>query len=188
MNDFQSLGAAIREIEIPELEAARVAHVVTITSEMNAALAQFYDAHHADYGLDVRTNLSLARTFNSRDYIHAQQIRTRTIANFQKAFDQVDAIITPMTGVTAPSIPRDALPDGESDLTTLTEIMRFATPPNFTGHPAIAFPAGYDAQGLPVGMQAIGKYWHEHTLLRLARAAEQIVERRTPQVHYKLLS
>ena len=187
VKEFQSLGAQVREIEIPELEAARVAHVITITSEMCAALDRYYDAHHAEYGLDVRTNLALARAFTARDYLQAQRVRTRTLAHFSRALAQVNVIITPATGCTAPEIPLDALPDGESDLTTLTEIMRFATPANLTGLPAISFPAGYDAQGLPIGCQAIGRAWEENVLLRLAHAAEQVVERRKPQVHYRLL-
>jgi Asp-tRNA(Asn)/Glu-tRNA(Gln) amidotransferase A subunit family amidase len=65
--------------------------------------------------------------------------------------------------------------------------MRFVTPANMTGLPAISFPAGYTDKGLPVGMQAIGPAWQEPTLLRLALAAEQVVERKAPQVHYKLL-
>ena len=181
------LGAHIREIEIPELEAARVAHVITITSEMATAMERYAATHRADFGLDVRTNLALARAFTARDYVRAQRVRTRTIAHFERALTQVDAIITPATGITAPIIPNDALPAGESDLTTLTEIMRFVTPANFTGHPAIAFPAGYDAHGLPVGAQIIGRYWREDVLLRLARAAEQIVARRKPQTHYAVL-
>ena len=58
---------------------------------------------------------------------------------------------------------------------------------NFTGLPAISFPAGYDAGGLPVGFQAIGRPWSEHTLLRLANLAERVVERRKPQVYYTVL-
>jgi len=95
--------------------------------------------------------------------------------------------VTPTTALVAPPIPPDALPDGESDLSTLMEIMRFATPANLTGLPAISFPAGYDSAGLPIGLQAIGRAWHEATLLRLALAAERIVERAAPQVHYRLL-
>ncbi len=66
--------------------------------------------------------------------------------------------------------------------------MRFTTQANFTGLPAISFPAGYDEAGLPIGMQAVGRAWQESTLLRLALVAEQIVERRAPQVHYELLA
>ena len=66
-------------------------------------------------------------------------------------------------------------------------IMRFATPSNLTGHPAISFPAGYTAAGLPIGMQVIGRPWDEQTLLRLALAAEQFVERRQPAVFHNLL-
>lgn len=185
-NAFQAMGARVQEIEIPELEAARVAHVVTITAEMSAVLAQAYQTHRTDFGLDVRTNLALARSFTAREYLQAQRVRTRTRRHFQNVLEQVNVILTPATARTAPAIPRDALPDGESDLTTLMEIMRFAPPANLTGLPAIAFPAGYGADGLPIGCQLIGRAWEEHTLLRLAHAAEQVVERRQPQVHYWL--
>ena len=184
---LEKLGAQICEIEIPELQPASAAHVVTIATEMIAAMEPYYAQHRADFGLDVRTNFALIRSLHARDYVHAQQIRTRTIAHFNRALSQVDAIVTPMTGVTAPLIPENTLPAGESDLTTLSELMRFATQANLTGLPAITFPAGYDANGLPIGMQAIGRAWEEHVLLRLARAAETMVERRAPQVHYRLL-
>jgi Asp-tRNA(Asn)/Glu-tRNA(Gln) amidotransferase A subunit family amidase len=105
----------------------------------------------------------------------------------EQVFKQVDLIVTPTSAIAAPPIRPDSLPDGDSDLTLLTEIMRYATPANLTGHPAITFPAGYTAQGLPIGFQAIGRYWHEHTLLRLANAAETLVDRRKPQIYFNLL-
>jgi Asp-tRNA(Asn)/Glu-tRNA(Gln) amidotransferase A subunit family amidase len=187
VRDLEGMGAEVREVEIPELDAARVAHLVTIVSEMAAAVDRHHRAHRRDYGLDVRLNLALARSFTARDYVQAQRIRTLAIAHLEAALRHVDAVVTPATGCTAPAIPLEALPDGESDLTTTLEIMRFTTLANLTGHPAIAIPAGHDAQGLPVGLQAIGRYWHEHVLLRVAHAAEQAVERREPRVHYRLL-
>ncbi|HID34547.1 MAG TPA: amidase [Anaerolineae bacterium] len=184
---FRQMGARVKEIVIPDLEAARVAHVITITSEMNQALEPYYDAHHKELGLDVRISLALSRAFNARDFIQAQRVRTRLIAHFQAAFEEVDAIITPATGVTAPLIPESALPDGDSDLTTLTEIMRYAPFANLSGHPAISFPVGYSDAGLPIGMQAIGRYWDEVTLFRLALAAESALERRQPQLLRKII-
>ena len=185
---FERLGAQIVEIEIPDLEPMRVAHVISITSEMAASLDRFHPRHNADYSLEVRLNLCLARSFTSRDYVHAQRMRTCARANFANALRQVDVIATPGTALAAPLIPPDALPDGESDLTTLTEIMRYAFPANLTGLPAIAFPAGYTPAGLPVGFQLMGRPWAEHTLLRLAHLAEQVVARRKPQIFFDLLA
>jgi len=184
---FAAMGAQVREVVLPDLEAGRVAHTITIAGEMAQALAPTYARHHAEHGLDVRINLALARQFTARDYIQAQQVRTRLMRHFARALADVHAIVTPATAIPAPPIPRAALAGGESDLTTLMEIMRFAPPANMTGLPAISFPAGYTRAGLPIGFQAIGRPWDEPTLLRLALAAEGLVERRKPQVHFDLL-
>jgi Asp-tRNA(Asn)/Glu-tRNA(Gln) amidotransferase A subunit family amidase len=187
LEQFKRMGADLREIIVPDLEACRVAHLATIAAEMAQALSDTYAAHHREHALDVRLNLALARAFAASDYVQAQQVRTRLIANFNRALKQVDVIVTPTTGLTAPIIPKAALSSGESDLATLTEIMRFATPANMTGLPAISFPVGYDDMGLPIGMQVMGRAWQEHTLLRLALSAERAVERKSPRVHYRIL-
>jgi Asp-tRNA(Asn)/Glu-tRNA(Gln) amidotransferase A subunit family amidase len=184
---LQERGAQVREVTIPELDAARIGHLVSITSEMLAGLSPYTKAHWKDFSLEVRTNLDLALAFTSRDYLQALRIRTRTMVNFERVLSEVDAIVTPSTACTAPPIPADALPAGESDLTTLLEILRFAPPANFTGLPAISFPAGYAPNGLPIGFQAIGRPWHEHVLLRIAHVAEGLVQRRPPQVLFDLL-
>jgi Asp-tRNA(Asn)/Glu-tRNA(Gln) amidotransferase A subunit family amidase len=188
VQQFVTMGAELREVTIPELEAARVAHTLTIAAEMAVNMSATYDQHHRQHGLDVRTNLALARTFTAVDYLKAQQVRTRMLAHFGRALDEVDAIVTPSTGLVAPVYSAAALAGCESDLTTLMQILRFATPANLTGLPAISMPAGYDAAGLPIGLQAIGRAWQEASLLRLALAAEQVVERRRPVVYYDLLN
>jgi Asp-tRNA(Asn)/Glu-tRNA(Gln) amidotransferase A subunit family amidase len=188
LKGLQNLGAQLLEVEIPYLESARVAHVVSITSEMNAALDQYYKKHQKDFSYEVRINLSLSRAFTPSDYIQAQRIRTRLVNSMEQVFRQVNVIVTPTSAITAPIIEPDSIPNGDSDLSELTEIMRFSTPANLTGHPAISFPAGYNSQGLPIGMQAIGRYWQEHSLLRLAYAAESMIERKKPQIYFDLLS
>jgi Asp-tRNA(Asn)/Glu-tRNA(Gln) amidotransferase A subunit family amidase len=187
LEGLQARGAQIMEITIPELDAARIGHLVTITSEMLAGLGPYTKKHWKDFSLEVRTNLDLALAFTARDYLQALRIRTRSMAHFDRILTEVDAIVTPTTACTASCIPADALPAGESDLTTLLEIMRFAPPANFTGLPAISFPAGYDSNGLPIGFQAIGRAWHEHVLLRIANVGESLVERKAPKVLFDLL-
>lgn len=187
LGQFEALGAQIRETVIPDLDAGRVAHLITIGGEMAQAMDRYHAEHHRKHGLDVRINLTLARAFSLLDYVKAQRVRTRLMSHFRQAFESVDVIVTPATGIAAPPIPATALPDGDSDLATLAEIIRFAAPANLTGLPATSFPAGYTTLGLPVGMQAIGRAWDEKTLLRLALAAEGLVEKKAPQVLYRLL-
>lgn len=179
-------GAEVVEVELPGLAAAAQAHLVLVASEMTAAMAAHDREHRRDFGLDVRTNLALGRSLTARDYVAAQRVRTRVMATFRRTLATVDAVLSPTTAMTAPAIRADVLPDGESDLTILLALMRFAFPANLTGLPAISFPAGYLA-GLPVGMQAIGGPWSEHVLLRLARVAEPLVPRRRPEVCFDLL-
>lgn len=187
LKQFESRGAEIREITIADLELNRVCHTITIVAEMVQAMSYTYDKHHKEHGLDVRLNLALGRAFSSQDYILAQRARTRIMRNFNRALEEVDLILTPATAIAAPAIPGDALPDGNSDLSTTIEIMRFVTAANMTGLPAISFPAGYTEKGLPVGMQAMGRAWDEATLMRLALNAEQVLERKAPKVHYRIL-
>lgn len=175
-------GARLIEVEIPELELARVAQLVIITSEMCTALWPYVRDRMDEFGVETQLNLAIARASTATEYVHAQRVRTRAMAHFERAFACCDAIITPASGNTAPRIH----PSGGavSDLTRTMETMRFAFASNLTGHPAISFPAGYDSAGLPVGMQAIGKAWGERLLLRLAAFADTVVERRRPQRYY----
>ena len=175
-------GARLVEIEIPELELARIAQLVIITSEMTTALWHHVRDRFGDFGDETQFNLAIARASTAAEYVHAQRVRTRAMAHVERAFAQCDAIITPASGNTAPRIH----PSGGtvSDLGRTVETMRFAYLSNLTGHPAISFPAGYDAAGLPIGLQAIGKGWSEQLLLRLAAFAETVVERRKPQRFY----
>lgn len=187
LDEYEKMGCEIVEIVIPNLEANRVAHSVTILTEMAQAMHATYDEHHKEHALDVRINLALARQLSATDYVLAQRIRTRVMNHFKDAFDKADMILTPTTGIAAPEIKKGALPNGESDLTTTIEIMRFVTPANFTGLPAISFPVGYTQKGLPIGMQVMGRAWDEANLLRMALAAEQVVERREPKVYHRIL-
>jgi len=180
-------GAVATEIELPGLEPMRVAHLVTILSEMAAGLADVYDRHHGDFGPDARITLAVARTISSREYVHAQRLRTRAMATFAAAFEAVDLIATPSTAIPAPAIPREFMPGGGSDASQAIEMMRYAFPGNLTGHPAISIPAGYTASGLPVGLQLTGRPWGERLLLRAATIAGLILERERPRRWYAIL-
>jgi Asp-tRNA(Asn)/Glu-tRNA(Gln) amidotransferase A subunit family amidase len=184
---FVAAGAQVREIVIPELDTMRLAHVITILSEMAASMRNHREDLHR-LGASVRTTLALTTAFTADDYVKAQRMRTRALAIFDGVFGEVDAIITPATAITAPPIPAKDAAGGWSDLSSDTEVMRYVFPGNLAGLPAISFPAGYDTAGLPIGMQAMGRHWEEATLLRIAHAAEGAIQRRRPSVFFPILN
>ncbi|MCX6004132.1 MAG: amidase [Chloroflexi bacterium] len=179
-------GAEVKEIVIPGLDTMRIAHVISLLSEMAASMGN-YPANRRDFGAEVRVSLSLGREFNAADYLKAQRLRTRVMNTFRDIYSEVDAIITPATAITAPEVSLEDAAGGWSDLSSTTEMMRFVFPGNLAGLPAISFPAGYDSLGLPIGMQAMGRWWEENLLLRIAYNAERLVERRKPVAFFNLL-
>jgi Asp-tRNA(Asn)/Glu-tRNA(Gln) amidotransferase A subunit family amidase len=186
LEKLAAAGATVKEISVPGLDVMRIAHVITILGEMAASMNN-YPANRKDFGAEVRVNLSLGREFSASDYIKAQRLRTRCINAFRQIYDVVDAIITPASAVTAPAVSLEDAAGGWSDLSSTTEVMRFVFPGNLAGLPAISFPAGYDSMGLPIGMQAMGRWWDEDLLFRIAFNAEKVVERRKPAVQFDLL-
>ena len=69
LEKFKNMGAKVREVVIPDLEAGRVAHVITIAVEMAQALSHTYAKHHRQHGQDVRINLALGRALTGMDYM-----------------------------------------------------------------------------------------------------------------------
>jgi Asp-tRNA(Asn)/Glu-tRNA(Gln) amidotransferase A subunit family amidase len=186
LESLRSAGAEVMNIAIPELDEMRIAHAMTILSEMALCMKPFRSQRNLQ-GYDVRLSLVLGESLSACDYLQAQRMRTRALAIFRAIYEKVDVIISPSTALAAQLIPANGLACGWSDLGTDTEMMRYAFAGNLTGLPAISFPAGYDESGMPVGMQAMGRHWEEHLLLRVAYNAERALERRIPQRHYRII-
>lgn len=180
-------GAQVREIEIPELDAMRIAHATTILAEMATAMGAYSD-HWDDFAPSTRINLTIGQAATARDYVQAQRLRTRAMAIFSSVYEMVDVVVTPGTAVTAPAIPAGGIPGGWSDLSTVTEVMRYMIPGNFVGLPAMTLPVGYDSKGLPISMQLMGRHWQEHVLFRVGSVLEKVVERKRPGLFYEIVS
>ena len=181
---LRDAGAEIVEIEIPNLEEIRIAHMVTIASEMRSSMGLQLERDPTVFGLDVRANLALTQHFGPDDYVRSQRIRAQAIESLNEIFTKCDVIATPSTAITAPPIPAKVEESGISNLTELTEIMRYAPLANLTGIPGLSVPVGYDQGLLPVGLQLMGPWWQEYELLRLGRIVEAKSLKLAPNTHY----
>lgn len=180
-------GAEVVEVEVPDLNLIRVAHAITILTEMATAMER-YPEQIASLAPHVRINLTVGRRFSACDYIRAQRVRALALTSMQAVFTRADLLITPSTAMTAPPIPVDNPKTPYWDLGTVTELMRYAFLGNLTGHPGLSVPVGYDPAGLPIGLQLMGPHWQEALLLRVGRVVESAVTRRRAPDYLDLLA
>ena len=170
---LEDLGAKIVDIKIPEMEDSRIAHLITIVCEMANGLSCDVDNHFSLF--NAETLLLICSGFNLRavDYVNAQKQRTRAITFFQNIFKEVDVIVTPTTACVAPTIDPDAISHGKVMAVASGKLVRFLGLGNLTGNPGITFPLGLSREGLPVGLQLMGKWYDDSTLLNIAWALER---------------
>ncbi|CAN6813865.1 unnamed protein product [Brassica oleracea] len=178
------------EIVVPEVEEMRAAHVVSIGSAALRSLTPYCEAgKNSKLSYDTRTSFAIFRSFSASDYISSQCIRRRLMEYHMDIFKDVDVIVTPTTGMTAPVIPPDALKNGETNFQVTAYLMRFVVAANLLGFPAISVPVGYDKEGLPIGLQIMGRPWAEATVLALAAAVEELAPvTKKPAVFHNLLN
>jgi aspartyl-tRNA(Asn)/glutamyl-tRNA(Gln) amidotransferase subunit A len=185
------LGAEVVRISLPNTDKALPVYYLVATAEASANLARFdgvrygfsadsasilenyRDSRGQGFGAEVKRRIMLGTYVLSAGYydayyLKAQQVRTLIKQDFESAFTQVDVIASPVAPTTAFRLGEkveDPLAMYLSDL--------FTIPLNLAGMCGISVPCGFDAQGLPIGLQLMGPHLGEATLLRAAHAYEQ---------------
>lgn len=153
-------GAQVIEIDLPDIfEAAIAAHSIIIHSEAASYHEETFNAVYQKYSPYLQEKLSVARIIPTTTYLKAQEIRTLYIEAIYQLFEQVDVIMVPSAPTTAPK--------GEG-----TGDSRFNSPFTMAGVPALTVPCGLASNGLPVGMQIVGKALSEEFLLRIGAFCE----------------
>ena len=125
------------------------------------------------FGAEVRRRVLigtyvLSAGYYDAYYVKAQKVRSRILEDFTTAFEDVDVLLTP-------TAPNAAFPVGAKMDDPIAMYLNdvFTVPANLAGLPGISVPAGLDKDGLPLGLQIVGKPFDEETLFRAAQALEQ---------------
>ena len=114
-----------------------------------------------------------AEKCSANRYLAGFDVRKRLLAEFDAAFQDVDAIVAPTVPVPAPLIGAESVQIDGEQIGVRPAIVGHSRPANFTGLPAISIPCGFTRDGLPVGLQLIGRAFDEATLLRIAFSYER---------------
>ncbi len=107
------------------------------------------------------------------DYLKAEQFRRVLMDDFRKVFETVDVIAVPTTALTGWRHGATTLEIGGRQESVLAASWRLTFPFNLTGLPAISVPCGFDADGMPIGLQIVGRPFDEASVLRVADAYER---------------
>jgi aspartyl-tRNA(Asn)/glutamyl-tRNA(Gln) amidotransferase subunit A len=168
LRTIADLGAAVVDVAAPWLLEA----VVTWPSIAGPEAAYYHqrnlDERPQDISEQVRSRLLAGRNVLGVEYLRGLDVQRRLKWEADALFADIDALVTPATPFTATRIEDEIAAIGREG-----RIHRFTAPFNMTGQPAISVPCGFDPQGLPIGLQVIGRPWEEETVLRLAHAYEQ---------------
>ena len=171
---LEKRGARVNQISLPHIaDSADAGTQIALAEALNFHQnAGYYPARAADYGADVRTRLEQGANVRAADYLRALDSRARIAAEFDSAFEDVDAIVAPSAPIAAPPIGAPVVKIRGEEETVRSALVRFSRPANFTGHPAISIPCGFTTEGLPIGMQLIARHWNEAQLLEIASLYE----------------
>lgn len=181
---FEEHGAEIREVRLRRMEeTAELASTITVAEALSVHW-KWLQTRRKDYGRDLRTRMSSQEALTAVTYLLAQDRRRLYCAEFEKAMAAVDVLISPTLPVIAPKIGENQVAIGRTREDVRMALLRFTRPSNLTGFPALSLPCGFSKEGLPVGLQLIGRYGEDATLLRAAHGFEQATEWHThfPQI------
>jgi aspartyl-tRNA(Asn)/glutamyl-tRNA(Gln) amidotransferase subunit A len=188
---YRDLGAEIVDVELPNAQYSIAVYYIIATAEASSNLARFDGVRYGfraedapelrqmyrktreeGFGPEVKRRIMLGTYVLSAGYYEAyygkaQQVRSLIKEDFRKAFESCDAIITP-------TAPTPAFLIGEKVDNPLAMYLNdiYTVTANLAGIPGLNVPCGLSSNRLPIGLQLLGAYWSEPTLLKLAHAYE----------------
>lgn len=129
------------------------------------------------YTDETRTFLEVGELIPATDYIKAQRVRTLIQQAFRQLFQDIDVLIAPTVSTSALRLdhPEVTWPDGATEGGTITYV-RLSALGNVTGLPALSVPSGFTREGLPTGIQIIGRPFDEETVLNIGHAYESATD------------
>jgi aspartyl-tRNA(Asn)/glutamyl-tRNA(Gln) amidotransferase subunit A len=169
-------GADIVKVELPDQRQLSAACQLVLAVEAAAFHKRWLIERPQDYGPQVLMRLQNGLSVPGVLYLEAMRWRGPALAAHIAATANVDAVLAPVAPVAAPSIAESDVGNSPNAEAVIQRLTRFTRTINYLGLPALAIPAGFNASGLPIGMQLIGRSFDEATLLTIGAAFQRATD------------
>jgi aspartyl-tRNA(Asn)/glutamyl-tRNA(Gln) amidotransferase subunit A len=170
---YLSLGAQVREVEIPNLVDTLHAHRLILGAEAYAVHEERLENEPETFGEEVSERLMDGARPRAYRYANARRRGVLAIDEFDHALQGVGVLLTPTLPIVATEIGQREVSIGDYEESVRSALTRYTGPTDLTGHPSLSIPCGTTASGLPVGLQLIGRQFDEATLYRFGHAYEE---------------
>jgi aspartyl-tRNA(Asn)/glutamyl-tRNA(Gln) amidotransferase subunit A len=175
LQDLEAGGAHVKEVSIPHMAGALGAILVTEMASVTAWHDKYLKTptERLKYTSEVRALMDAGKFIFATDFLKAQRLRRVLAEEVRSAFEGVDVLATPTLPLRAWDVAESHVQIAGQAEHVLHACWRFTYPWNLTGLPALSVPCGF-AEGLPVGLQLIGRPFDEATILRVGHAYQEI--------------
>jgi len=167
------LGIKLEEVQFPRPSEARTAALAVILAEAASVHERWLHDRPQDYGTETLDLLRRGQLLSATQYLRAQKVRALMLREVGDLLTSRIALVLPTVPVVAPAIGQTAVTVGGrsgEDRGVLTQLVRLI---NFVGFPAVSVPCGFGEDGLPVGLQVVGRPMDEPSVLAIALAFER---------------
>jgi aspartyl-tRNA(Asn)/glutamyl-tRNA(Gln) amidotransferase subunit A len=171
IQQLSALGAHVSEVAWPSIRQAPALYAISL-AEGATAHESWLRTRGDYYGADVRERMQQGLLVPAHAYLKAQRIRTVLVRDLDRVFQKVDCLATPTAASPAPRLNVGAGEIGAPTGALRSALRRLTQPFNLTGSPAITVPCGFSRDGLPIGLQLVGRPFDEARLLNLAHTYE----------------
>jgi aspartyl-tRNA(Asn)/glutamyl-tRNA(Gln) amidotransferase subunit A len=165
-------GAIVDDVRIPHSGDIGPAYMHISLPEAAAYHAKTLDRRGDDYTPNVRLRIDRGRYILAEDYVRALRAREVLTEEVDAALAGRDALVLPTLALPAPRLGSTMVKLGTSEEPVRNVMLRLTQLFNITGHPAITMPCGTTNEGVPIGIQLVGRRYETKTLLATARAVE----------------
>jgi aspartyl-tRNA(Asn)/glutamyl-tRNA(Gln) amidotransferase subunit A len=169
-------GADIVKVELPDQRQLSAACQIVLATEAAAYHKRWLIERPQDYGPQVLMRLQNGLAIPAVLYLEAMRWRGPALAAHIAATSDVDAVLAPVAPVAAPTIAESDVGNSPNAEAVIQRLTRFTRPINYLGLPSLSLPSAFNARGLPIGMQLVGRSFDEATLLTVGAAFQRATD------------